>query len=1579
MNRRDASQDTLFRLEGGLLPADLLNQLDALQLPGQKPGEYDIPKGLSLRDEIGRYWRIAQAQWASFDAKRQREDLANPTATAQRWMESLLTQVFGFSDLTEAGHARVISERHFPITHHAFDGAVPLVLCAPGPQALDDRLPRFGQEGRRRSPTGLLQEYLNASDEAHWGLVSDGQRLRILRDNPSMTRPAFVEIDLASLFSEERLPEFRRLWLLLHASRFEPHEQEGKPSCWMEQWREQAEEQGERLLDKLRWGVTKALRSLGDGFLTHPENHALRQRFLDGELDAHVYYQELLRLVYRLLFLLRAEARGLLHPSGSDLLARERYREGYSLELLRQTARKSHRFEPRHHDLWLTLQQTLTGLASGQPLLALPALGGLFDAAQCPNLDAALIDNHSLLNAMHALTWHRSDVRRGLVATDYANMDAEELGSVYEALLELVPAVSQIPWQFRFVGLDDGDSTAGNLRKLTGSYYTPDVLVQSLIDTALKPVIRQRLEKHRERPRQALLALRIVDPACGSGHFLLAATRTLAREIARLDAEDNEPTPEQFQHALREVAQHCIFGVDVNPMAVELCRTALWMEALEPGKPLTFLDSHIQTGNALIGVFDPSVLENGIPQEAFDAIEGDNKELLKGLRKRNKAMADTLAVDLRINASQLAAVEELPEESLADIAEKRQQWEAAQESQEARWARLLQDLWTAAFFIPKTESHKACIVTNEALMAANRGELDPLIEAEVRLRAEQNRFFHWRLQFPEVFERESPGFDVVLGNPPWERIKLQEKEFFAVRAPEIAVARNAAARGRMIQALADSDNPTKHQLHAEFQLARHSAEASSQFVRKGGRFPLTGTGDVNLYALFAELALRLIARGSRAGIIVPTGIATDDSTKAYFDALGTGQRLASLYDFENREGLFQGVHRSYKFSLLTIADQVEVADLMFFATRIEHLHDEDRHFQLSPDDFALINPNTRTCPVFRSKHDAELTRKLYRQAPVLIQESPDRNSWGISFQAMFHMSNDSGLFHSLDELHAQGGYLNGNYFHQGDSRYLSLYEAKMVHHYDHRFATYNTDGETIRDTTEPEKADPHFAPLPRYWVNEWEVVLRTADVPQDLTKSLKKEDAEKLDKALRTWLAGLLMVRGETDHASHLLGKQVVKQGNTASLFSEAEETKSGLEARKLAEAHPLPDDQLDEWLGRFESGEDRFTMVEDLLPSRCSQYLIAWRRNARSSDERTLIADMLPQVGIGDSLFVMKPTHKGQRMACLYGNLNSLVLDWVARQKLGGVNFSFYYMEQLPVLPPDAYDEEALDYIAPRVLELTCTSHDLTPFARDLGYEGAPFGWDPERRHQLRCELDAYYAHLYGLTRDELRYILDPADVMGADYPSVTFPGLKRKEIAEFGEYRTQQRVLAAWDKLNRQAINTQPTHETAVTVDFSQLPNRAFSRPTAGTQEDGIVALIAILKSLDNSISLDELLLAWLLVMKPRYLLPTLNKQESSEWQRLVGDEAYELPGSVSEFIPQSSAAWGESIRFVRSRGYCEESTNGQKLKPNKKIDNFPTNTWADGRAEFVISKLKDQVLTTILSSLPSEIQEWINAQAA
>jgi len=154
---------------------------------------------------------------------------------------------------------------------------------------------------------------------------------------------------------------------------------------------------------------------------------------------------------------------------------------------------------------------------------------------------------------------------------------------------------------------------------------------------------------------------------------------------------------------------------------------------------------------------------------------------------------------------------------------------------------------------------------------------------------------------------------------------------------------------------------------------------------------------------------------------------------------------------------------------------------------------------------------------------------------------------------------------------------------------------------------------------------------------------------------------------------------------------------------------------------------------------------------------------------------------------------------AALKTNLNALIYDYVARQKVGGTHLTYGYLKQFPTLPPDAYTQTDLDFIVLRVLELTYTAEDLRPWAEDLGYTGDPFPWNPDRRRMLRAELDAYYARLYGLTRDELRYILDPADVEGPDYPSETFRVLKDKEIREFGDYRTRRMVLDAWDQLNR------------------------------------------------------------------------------------------------------------------------------------------------------------------------------------
>lgn len=1492
MARRHASQLAYgaLRIEGGLIPADELARLTSLADPDkteQGEADYRVPKGLKLRDEIARYWKIARNLWLEFDALRVRQD-GNPyAATVRGFLVPLLRDVLGFTDLAE-GAEMVAGSQRYPIGYAARGGKLPVVLAGHD-QSLDGAAERFGEAKpdtgriRRRSPFMLAQEALNASDDSVWAIVANGLRLRILRDNPSLTRPAYVEADLEAIFAEELYADFSAFWLLAHASRFGAASAEPSDCPW-ERWRNAGQQAGVRARDRLRDGVAEALRALGTGFLSHPDNGALRAALQrepgPGALDRQTFFEQLLALVYRLIFLATVEDRAdpatglpLVFAPGTGEAERERYMAGYSMTMLRERAARRGAHD-RHGDLWQALSIGFVGLARGQPALGLPALGGLFDPEQCPDLDGAAIENRWLLAAVYQLGWFREPA--GLTRVNYRDMGPEELGSVYESLLELVPEIRRLDQphaaRFGFVGDDDtGDAAAssrGNARKLTGSYYTPDSLVQELVKSALEPVIDQTLKANPERPVEALLALTVCDPACGSGHFLLAAGRRLADEVARLRAAMNEsggaPTQADYRLALRDVVGHCLFGVDRNPMAIALARTALWLEAYTPERPLTFLDHHLRCGDALLGVLDPAVLENGIPDAAYAQLSGDDKAAAAELRKKNKAdlksWRQIAAGDLLQRsglATEASALDSIGDESLAAVAHKRKAWaEAVAHARESVPARAA-DAFVAAFLAPKVSGEVDRVPDSGHLWALlNGGAATPEVDEHVQALCEANRVFHWWLAFPQVAARG--GFDVMLGNPPWERIKLQEEEFFASRSPLVAMAKNKAERTRRIELMSrgmllhtlhpdveeaeglSPPNRAEMLLYEEFLSARRLAEAASLFAHDSGRFPLTGVGDVNTYALFAESFSQLTSAEGRAGFIVPTGIATDDSTKAFFSGVSQQGRLASLYDFENSQGIFPAVHRSYKFSLMTLG-HAAAAEFVCFATRVEQLADGDRRFRLTPDEFRLINPNTRTCPVFRSQRDAELTKKLYRAAPVLIAEGqpdetgrvgPDANPWGISFQRMLDMSNDSGLFH--DEAAAPG-----------EPHRLPLYEAKMIHQFDHRWATYvpSADGLATADCTDAQKMDPEFSVRPRYWVDEREVLFRIARVPSRVSKAwlavhsaqpAQRRDAEdRLLVALASWIAGELFRRaagepGRDDSGKpawadrqRMAGLKGAESGLSSRFrcFHEVLEA-AGVSGRKaladfgswgLQDAESgLNDDELVA-LQRWQAGGDELhavtalmEMLDDWMDARSPRWLMGWRDICRATDERTVIASVIPRAGVGNKIPLIRvgASIPAGQVAALLANLSGLVLDFVARQKIGGTTLNYFYLKQFPVLSPDQHAEADLAFIAPRVVELTYTARDLGGWARDLGYHGPPYAWDSERRSQLRAELDAYYARLYGLDRDELRYILDPADVMGSDYPTETFRVLKNNEERFFGEYRTRRLVLEAWDRLEARTL---------------------------------------------------------------------------------------------------------------------------------------------------------------------------------
>lgn len=1453
--KNNQNEYTTLSLAGSLFSADMLFLMARGNSSHQSVEDYKLLPGLRFSDEISRSFNISRAFYNEYKKNRNASSTYDST---KKFIEDFFTKALNYDSFIHSS-GMTIKDRKYPVTLYAAKD-VPIII-APYTFSLDEADGRFTVEGvtsRKKSAFSLAQLFLNASNECTWAFATNGLELRLLRDSDSLVRPSFLSFDIESILNDSRYPDFVALWYLIHSSRV---------NIW-EAWRQEGITNGTRVREGLRDGVTNALLHLGAGFLqTEGDgNNALLNALKDGKQADGVsytqmdFYKALLREVYRFLFLSTIEERNLLFAHTEDEAqltpelrkAHRIYREGYSIHRL---AEKSRRIlsNDKYSDIWHGIQVVFKALQKGNEALDLSPIGGLFRQDQCPLLDACNIDNEHLLKAIRCLRW--CYINGKLTFTDYRNMGTEEFGSVYESLLELVPRVDLTAKSFSFVGIgdengiDEEGSTTGNARKTSGSYYTNAELVNSLIKSALEPGLMGKIERAEEMAKKrneemdyekTILSFSVVDPACGSGHFLLAAARRIAEVLVEKRLEkmsDAAPSQALYRKALRDVITNCIYGVDLNEMAVELTRTALWLEGYEPGKPLEFLNHHIKCGNSLVGVYDLNVLNNGIPDAAYTALSGDEKDVALEAKKINEKERKELCVKADKNgkvyrasyfdfgdnpqnvqkslALLMAKISFTGNDTLEDEEKKEKLYNELLQNEEYILLKTAADLYTATFFVKKDKDNELKIPSTKDLFDIKRKLPEDSAKKGIREEAvnisKQYKFFHWKIEFPEIFQRGT-GFDCVLGNPPWDRVKLAEKEFFASRAPLIAEAKNKAARDKMILALKDSGQAFERELYESFITALHSAESTSVFVHANEktyadcRYALTGCGDVNMYALFAELIYTMIDTFGTAGFIVPSGIATDDGTKAYFGKIATSGLLKSLYDFENREGLFPTVDSRFKFSLITLAPKDGMSDFAFFLHNLNELEDSRRHFTMTPEDFDLINPNTHTCPVFRSEEDAKLAKKIYKKAGVFVNENDEENGnlWKIKFSTMFHMSNDSGLFvgaELLKRVHEDG---HAELVSASGSRYLPLYEAKLMHQFDHRWNTF-VNGSPV-DVSPEQKSDPDFSVTPQYYVPYTETVLRATSLDLKIVQALREAIASaSLSKQAvgeRTTTVG---ERSRTEKLRSLVAE---KTGAAGDLF--VNENTDGIDWQKVY------------------ASEDLSKAVFEVAEKLCPKYQLGYREITNTTNARTVIATILPFCGAGNKIPLIRfdKSTSPKLHACLLADFNSIPHDVVCRMKLGGTTMNYFYKKQMPVLPPSAYHEAALSFIVPRVMALTYTANDMTEWAKALWTDSTsamrqkmlelngksrefsqensgstlacgPYIYDDIKRAILRAELDAYFARLYGLTRTELQYILDPHSVMGEDYPSETFRVLKDNEIAKYGEYRTQRLVLEAWDRM--------------------------------------------------------------------------------------------------------------------------------------------------------------------------------------
>jgi hypothetical protein len=1483
--------DTLSRFDvsGEILNEDvigLLTQPDP-KVPGCEMNLGDCAAAFELLSEV---WQEIRLEVAEFDTSKLRE----------KWLMPLF-ELLGHELTYLRGHTEFAHKKTIPLTHQSAV-KVPVWMLDFG-QTPDEK----PSEGRsRRSPHELFQEYLDMTPDS-WGIISNGQTLRLLHDyHKSLTRN-FVEVDLEAVFESLDFDAFRALWRIFHANAFKPGAKGVLP---IEKLRDFSRQEGTEIGKELRFQVLEAIKVLGNGFLEADVSGNLTTALKEDPVALMTFYRSLLRIVYRLLFLLYVDNKPNWTPAQDRV-----WSSSYSITRMRREAEdaaaedgKIYFARAHSEDHWEGLKVVFKIIREGTTAFNTkihPYGGDLFAEESLWKLKDAPLHNQDLLKVIRLLTIFERRSRgrnRQIYRVNFRNLRIDALGSVYEALLDIAPVLKE---NGRF---DFGD---GAERKLSGTYYTPPALVAEIVKAALIPVIDDRLAGVNESDQEAaLLNIKVVDPACGSGAFLIQAMDALAGRLCEIRYQGESPTDEQLRAARRDVVTKCIHGVDLNPMAIELCKFTLWLHVAHPELPLSYLEPVIVCGNALVGIPLKAQVErekkrlaearedvkkrtdlsqkqkqsalkkleyvgwpDSIPDEAFNLVTGDIPGVASQLKRQNKTEREGQPglpfqreeTHRELRAKKYLSFKLQSEDNIEAQRQKRELYERWRNDEDIKRQLFEADFWCSAFFWrgqPDSEAptdYRFREIKEENLNTKPVSYWGDSLTQRVRALASLPEpgdpistglgFFHWEIEFPDVDAQG--GFDCILGNPPWERIKLQEQEFFeplvehqvfGEHARAISEAKNKGGRERVIRQL-HTDCP---ELLSAFENAKHAAECSAKFVRESGCYPLTAVGDVNTYAIFAERSRCLSRVGGRASIIVPTGIATDDTTKRFFGDLVQSDSLYSIIGFENEGNIFVGVHHAFKFAILTMGEGAKSAPAFAFLCRkIDHSHDPTRIFCLTKDDFNLLNPNTRTCPVFRTNADAELTKLIYRRVPVLVNESTKENPWGISFMRMFDMSNDSGeWFEDPEDLDELGYRLSGNvYVHDGrkvlpatnpkngvphDNVYLPLFEAKMVHHFDHRFGTYegatqaHLNEGTLPNPGEQWKQNLNNVAMPRYWVSKQEVLLRSSRVPPGIKQAIRSRDEQMAIFVLTEWLVGWIMNRGQAGDVTEahtiafdqLTSKSgsPMRQANTAFI--------TAMQAQHTEKEFPLTDEDREV----LQNSKSALEACQRLLELHGHSWLLGFRDVASTVTERTGIFTLMPFVGAGHTLPFMFPEVDAFESGAICASMSSLVFDFCARQKLGSNHMTFFTLKQLPVLTQVAINSNR-DELKNILLELNYTADDMRPWAEAMGYKGEPFTWNDDRRAILKAELDACFAKLYGLNRKQLRYILDPHGLSDAELeditsdwedptcsgphllpenPTTTFPGetfrvLKVKEIAKYGEYRTRRLVLEAWDNLQR------------------------------------------------------------------------------------------------------------------------------------------------------------------------------------
>lgn len=1032
-------------------------------------------------------------------------DLDN-TNLRNKWILPLL-KALDYQPVFTASNIKSESGTEYQIPYKGWDSEyAPLIHMVHSAQDFDSK-DKNSRTHANKSPQDCLQQFLNTSHH-QWAILINGKKVRILRDFYHSITKGFLEFDLESIFETASSEQFRVLYRILHRSRIEnqfqgtqeiEYDEEGIPietedNCLLESFHKKSRETGVKIGNKLRDQVIEAIEKLGNGFA-----ESLNPDEFQGS-QVKAYYAEILNIIYRLLFLMFAEQKGWL-PVRNSIYART-----YSLNALREMAEKGNYSHDEENDLWEGLKITFRLVTNGYTFKngdTINAFGGqLFSDKKIATINGLSLKNKHLLDAIYRLSYFKLDNLSNRI--NYANLAIDELGSVYESLLDYEPKLAKESATIGKREIKRGEfylDDRGTDRKTTGSYYTDSRLVAQLIESALVPVINNALANKitPKEKEEALLDLKVADIACGSGAFICAALEKLGEQLSLIRMGDEErPTEDQLREAKRDVLLHCIYGVDLNPMALDLAKFSLWITASLPEMPLTFLDHKLKCGNSLIGA-TPTLIKKGIPEDAYKAVGDDNPTICAELKKRVRKQQERLSLveepttqyGLHFKRNEVDELLRLREalinrkqEEVADVDLAEEEYHNLEKLERNFKDWLMADTWTAAFFIEKTEIDLELYPTNVTM--ENLKENQPVKEAlvkKVMKTADQYNFFHFHLEFPEVFE--NGGFDCLLGNPPWEQIQLEEEEFFTGKSNDIADTKNAAKRSVKIENL-KTENPA---LFKEFKVAVDNSNKIANFIKLSGAFSYSTFGWLNTYLVFTEKYNQILSKKGFCGIIIPSGILSDKNSMPLFHNLLKERKIFEAIDYVNSRGIFPSIHKSTKFCTFIFSgsdNKFENAKMSFYNTNIDLDKIKKRQILVSFDSLYKISPNTKNCLIVGSNEEYLLIYKIYRSATIIYEDEKANNF--ISKQ-MFNVSDKADQFVILNDQIKRTIFQN-KIIENNEENYYGLYESKLIHQFDHRFSTFEkaTQDEISNGNSSyvsyAEKQNPEYNIYCRYYISK---------------------------------------------------------------------------------------------------------------------------------------------------------------------------------------------------------------------------------------------------------------------------------------------------------------------------------------------------------------------------------------------------------------------------------------------------------------------------------------------------------------